>query len=68
MWLADGAAASTAPVLLGQMLFRMLRASPRYPQFYPVFEQTKATNASAYWNTQGIPVPFNGWSTRERSA
>ena len=50
----------TAPGLLGQMLFRMLRASPRYPQLYPVFEQPKATGASAYWNAHGIPAPFNG--------
>jgi hypothetical protein len=52
--------AHTAPGLLGQMLFRMIRANPRYPQLYPVFEQTKATGVSAYWNARRIPAPFNG--------
>ncbi|MFG1949282.1 hypothetical protein [Nonomuraea sp. NPDC048826] len=50
----------TAPGLLGQMLFRMVRTSPRYPQLYPAFEQPKASRASAFWNAQGIPAPFNG--------
>jgi hypothetical protein len=50
----------TAPGLLGQMLFRLMRASPRYPQLFPVFEQAKATAVSSYWNTEQIPVPFNG--------
>ncbi len=52
--------AHKAPGLLGQMVFRMLRANPRYPQLYAIFEQTKATNVSAFWNSQGIPAPFNG--------
>jgi hypothetical protein len=38
---------ATAPSLLGQQLF-------------PVFEQTKALEACAYWNAQGIATPFNG--------
>lgn len=49
-----------APGLLGQMIFRQLRTSPRYPQLFPIFEQAKATGASAYWNSHGIPTPFNG--------
>ncbi|MFI6182519.1 hypothetical protein ACIA8R_43820 [Nonomuraea sp. NPDC051191] len=49
-----------APGLLGQMVFRLLRTSPRYPQLYPVFEQPKATGASAFWTAHGIPAPFNG--------
>ncbi len=52
--------AQAAPGLLGQMVFRQLRTSPRYPQLFPIFEQAKATAASAYWNAQGIPTPFNG--------
>ncbi|GAA0367314.1 hypothetical protein NE235_03245 [Actinoallomurus spadix] len=54
------ALAQTAPGLLGQMVFRQLRTSLRYPQLFPIFEQAKATAASAYWNTHGIPTPFNG--------
>lgn len=49
-----------APGLLGQMVFRLLRTSPRYPQLFPIFEQAKASAASAYWNAKGIPTPFNG--------
>ncbi|MCD0450155.1 hypothetical protein LO762_13265 [Actinocorallia sp. API 0066] len=52
--------ARDAPGLLGQTLFRLMRAGPRYPQLFPVFEQAKATGVSAYWNTEAIPVPFNG--------
>ncbi|MGV9601304.1 hypothetical protein ACWDR1_32055 [Streptosporangium sandarakinum] len=52
--------ARIAPGLLGQMVFRLLRTSPRYPQLFPIIEQAKATAASAYWNTRGIPTPFNG--------
>ncbi|MFF4411391.1 hypothetical protein ACFYY8_02620 [Streptosporangium sp. NPDC001559] len=52
--------ATTAPGLLGQMLFRLLRTSPRYPQLFPIIEQAKASAVSAYWNLQGIPTPFNG--------
>lgn len=52
--------AEIAPGLAGQMVFRLLRTSPRYPQLFPVFEQPKATEVSAYWNAAGIPTPFNG--------
>ncbi len=52
--------ARDAPGLLGQMLFRLMRTSPRYPQLFPIFEQAKATGISAYWNAETIPVPFNG--------
>ncbi|MGW6504298.1 hypothetical protein [Nonomuraea angiospora] len=55
-----GGLARVAPGLLGQMVFRLLRTSPRYPQLFPIFEQAKATAASAYWNAQKIPTPFNG--------
>ncbi|GAA2900781.1 hypothetical protein GCM10010517_66460 [Streptosporangium fragile] len=55
-----GTLARTAPGLLGQMLFRLLRTNPRYPQLFPIIEQAKATAASAYWNARGIPTPFNG--------
>lgn len=51
---------TTAPGLLGQMVFRQLRTSPRYPQLFAVFEQAKATAVSAYWNRRHIPTPFNG--------
>ncbi|MEY9834891.1 hypothetical protein [Streptacidiphilus sp. EB103A] len=51
---------ATAPSLLGQLLFREMRTNPRYPQLFPVFEQTKALEACAYWNAQGIATPFNG--------
>lgn len=54
------ALAQVAPGLLGQTVFRLLRTSPRYPQLFPIFEQAKATAASAYWNAHGIPTPFNG--------
>ncbi|MFG3438308.1 hypothetical protein ACGF0J_13785 [Nonomuraea sp. NPDC047897] len=52
--------ARTAPGLLGQMLFRLLRASPRYPQLFPLVEQAKATAASSFWTARGIATPFNG--------
>ncbi|MFC1438008.1 hypothetical protein ABUW04_07025 [Streptacidiphilus sp. N1-10] len=51
---------ATAPSLMGQVVFRDMRTSPRYPQLFPVFEQVKALEACAYWNTQGIATPFNG--------
>ncbi|MGR6924205.1 hypothetical protein ACU635_58930 [[Actinomadura] parvosata] len=54
------ALAQVAPGLAGQMVFRLLRTSPRYPQLFPIFEQPKATAVSAYWNAHGIPTPFNG--------
>ncbi|MGW2255837.1 hypothetical protein ACWCXH_37695 [Kitasatospora sp. NPDC001660] len=49
-----------APGLLGQLVFRDLRVIDRYPQLYLAFEQAKAMEAWAYWNTEGIPAPFNG--------
>ncbi|MFE2917055.1 hypothetical protein [Kitasatospora indigofera] len=50
----------TAPHLLGQLIFREMRIIDRYPQLYLAFEQAKALQAWAYWNTEGIPTPFNG--------
>ncbi|MFD8704346.1 hypothetical protein ACFV1W_17265 [Kitasatospora sp. NPDC059648] len=50
----------TAPGLMGQLVFRELRVIDRYPQLYLAFEQAKALEAWAYWNTEGIPAPFNG--------
>ncbi|MGC0315544.1 hypothetical protein [Kitasatospora acidiphila] len=51
---------ATAPGLLGQLVFRELRIVDRYPQLYLAFEQAKALEVWAYWNTEGIPTPFNG--------
>ncbi len=51
---------ATAPHLLGQLIFREMRIIDRYPQLYLAFEQAKALEAWAYWNTEGIPTPFNG--------
>ncbi len=50
----------TAPPLLGQLVFREMRVIDRYPQLYLAFEQAKALEAWNYWNTEGIPTPFNG--------
>ncbi|MEV7358548.1 hypothetical protein [Kitasatospora sp. NPDC091276] len=52
--------AVAAPGLLGQLVFREMRIVDRYPQLYLAFEQAKALEAWAYWNTEGIPTPFNG--------
>ncbi|MFC5148988.1 hypothetical protein [Streptomyces aureoversilis] len=49
-----------APGLLGQMLFREMRITDRYPQLYLAFEQAKAMEAWDFWNERGIPTPFNG--------
>ncbi|WP_042426731.1 hypothetical protein [Streptacidiphilus anmyonensis] len=54
------ALAALSPGLAGQLIFRQLRTSPRYPQLFPVFEQAKALGACGYWNTTGIATPFNG--------
>ena len=51
--------ATTAPHLLGQLIFREMRIIDRYPQLYLAFEQAKALEAWNYWNTEGIPTPFN---------
>ncbi|WP_405004392.1 hypothetical protein OHV13_08595 [Kitasatospora purpeofusca] len=51
---------ATAPHLLGQLVFREMRVIDRYPQLYLAFEQSKALEAWDYWNTEGIPMPFNG--------
>ncbi|PYC70042.1 hypothetical protein C7C46_27710 [Streptomyces tateyamensis] len=51
---------ATAPHLLGQLIFREMRIINRYPQLYLAFEQAKALEAWDYWNTEGIPTPFNG--------
>ncbi|MFD7908622.1 hypothetical protein ACFV4G_41070 [Kitasatospora sp. NPDC059747] len=56
--------AEAAPNLLGQLIFRETRLLDRYPQLYHCFEQTKALQAWAYWNKEGIPTPFNGVSPK----
>ncbi|MER7728572.1 hypothetical protein [Streptomyces sp. NPDC096323] len=53
--------ARTAPSLLGQTLFREMRALRRYPQLYLAFEQAKALRAWTYWNDHKIATPFNGF-------
>ncbi|WP_424892381.1 hypothetical protein [Streptomyces sp. XH2] len=52
--------AQAAPGLLGQLLFREMRTTDRYPQLYLAFEQAKAMEAWDFWNEHGIPTPFNG--------
>ncbi|MFI9358606.1 hypothetical protein [Streptomyces lydicus] len=49
-----------APGLIGQMFFREIRYMPRYRQLYHCFEKAKALEAWDYWNSEGIPTPFNG--------
>ncbi|MET8506872.1 hypothetical protein ABZV60_19785 [Streptomyces sp. NPDC004787] len=49
-----------APGLIGHTVFREIRYLPRYPQLYHCFEKAKALEAWDYWNSQGIPTPFNG--------
>ncbi|MFE7114318.1 hypothetical protein ACFU99_02695 [Streptomyces sp. NPDC057654] len=51
---------NTAPGLIGQMIFREIRYMPRYQQLYHCFEKAKALEAWDYWNSEGIPTPFNG--------
>ncbi|MFD3485780.1 hypothetical protein [Streptomyces sp. NPDC058665] len=53
--------AVAAPSLLGQAVFREMRILDRYPQLYLAFEQAKALEAWDYWNSEGIPTPFNGF-------
>ncbi len=53
--------AEAAPRLLGQLLFRELRAHPRYPQLFPLIEQAKAHGVYAYWNSRRITAPYNGF-------
>ncbi|WP_331745708.1 hypothetical protein [Streptomyces virginiae] len=50
----------TAPGLLGQMVFREIRYMGRYRELYHCFEKSKALEVWDYWNSQGIPTPFNG--------
>lgn len=50
-----------APGLLGQAVFREMRIIQRYPQLYLAFEHAKAMEAWNYWNSHGIPTPFNGF-------
>ncbi|MFD9794071.1 hypothetical protein ACFWXK_24335 [Streptomyces sp. NPDC059070] len=50
-----------APGLMGQLLFREMRIMDRYPQLYACLEHAKALEAWNYWNTEGIPTPFNGF-------
>ncbi|RKN59691.1 hypothetical protein D7231_34005 [Streptomyces klenkii] len=54
------ALAQAAPGLLGQLLFREMRITDRYPQLYLAFEQAKAMEAWDFWNAHTIPTPFNG--------
>ena len=49
-----------APGLIGQIVFREIRYMARYAQLYHCFEKAKALEAWAYWNSEGIPTPFNG--------
>ncbi|MFF2535293.1 hypothetical protein [Streptomyces cyaneofuscatus] len=51
---------NVAPGLIGQMIFRQIRYMPRYRQLYHCFEKAKALEAWDYWNSEGIPTPFNG--------
>lgn len=51
---------NVAPGLIGQMIFREIRYMPRYQQLYHCFEKAKALEAWDYWNSEGIPTPFNG--------
>lgn len=51
---------TSAPGLIGQMIFREIRYMPRYLQLYHCFEKAKALEAWDYWNNEGIPTPFNG--------
>ncbi|MGA5171041.1 MULTISPECIES: hypothetical protein [Streptomyces] len=55
-----GTLREAAPGLMGQMIFREIRYLPRYPQLYHCFEKAKALEAWNYWNSEGIPTPFNG--------
>ncbi len=55
-----GTLQKAAPGLLGQMIFREIRYLPRYHQLYHCFEKSKALEAWEYWNSEGIPTPFNG--------
>ncbi len=50
-----------APHFLGQLIFREIRLLDRYPLLYHCFEQAKAMEAWAYWNTENITLPFNGF-------
>ncbi|MGI5526787.1 hypothetical protein ACQEVX_04970 [Streptomyces syringium] len=49
-----------APGLIGQMIFREIRYMARYRNLYHCFEKAKALEAWDYWNSEGIPTPFNG--------
>ncbi|MFC1403199.1 MULTISPECIES: hypothetical protein [Streptacidiphilus] len=51
---------NAAPGLIGQVTFREIRYMDRYPQLYHCFEKAKALEAWDYWNSEGIPTPFNG--------
>ncbi|WP_128435050.1 hypothetical protein [Streptomyces cyaneus] len=53
-------ARKAAPGLIGQMAFREIRYMARYRQLYHCFEKAKALEAWDYWNSEGIPTPFNG--------
>ncbi|MFJ6101819.1 hypothetical protein ACIQHY_12560 [Streptomyces sp. NPDC092359] len=56
-----GTLGAIAPGLIGQMVFRQVRYMPRYrQQLYHCFEKAKALEAWDYWNSEGIPTPFNG--------
>jgi hypothetical protein len=55
------AVAQETPGLMGQLVFRLMRVAPRYPQLYLAVEQHKALSLWAYWNTMNVAVPFNGY-------
>ncbi|MFE3991572.1 hypothetical protein ACFXPW_07720 [Streptomyces goshikiensis] len=55
-----GTLREAAPGLIGQMVFREMRYMDRYRHLYHCFEKSKALEAWDYWNTEGIPTPFNG--------
>ncbi|WP_051779488.1 hypothetical protein [Streptomyces sp. NRRL S-241] len=49
-----------APGLIGQMVFRAIRYMSRYRELYHCYEKAKALEAWDYWNSEGVPTPFNG--------
>ncbi|ORT58155.1 hypothetical protein [Streptomyces sp. CB03238] len=54
-----GTIQKAAPGLIGQMIFREIRYMARYQHLYHYFEKAKALEAWDYWNSEGIPAPFN---------
>jgi hypothetical protein len=60
-WSDFDAAAQEWPGLMGQLVFRLMRVAPRYPQLYLAVEQHKAHGLWDYWNSKNVAVPFNGY-------